>query len=166
MIAIEALDTVPGIRSNEDSRKIEKSSALSEAEIERMRKDAEEHAGEDKRRKELAEARNQADHLCHQLEKLMTEHKDKLRDSDKEPLTKAITKARETAKLEDIDQIKSAVRELEEAQQAFSKVLYERTGAAGGASAAAGDAAAQAGGPSPTPNDDAIDAEFEVKKDK
>ncbi|HND50981.1 MAG TPA: molecular chaperone DnaK, partial [Pirellulaceae bacterium] len=123
--------------------RIEQSSGLSDAEIEKMKKDAEAHASDDKKRRELAEVRNQADQMCYQLEKLMKEHADKLRDSDKEPLTKAIEKAREKSKTDDVDAIKSAVSELEQASHAFSKTLYERGAAAEGA---AGAGAAAGGG--------------------
>ena len=91
-----------------------------------MRTDAESHAEEDKQKRELVEARNHADQLCYQLEKLIKEHLDKLSDADKEPLEKAIEKTREVAKGEDTQAIKSAVSDLEQVSQAFSKVLYEK----------------------------------------
>ena len=143
---------------------IAQSSGLNEAEIERMKKDAELHAAEDKKKREVAEARNQADSMCFQMEKLMTEHADKLKDSDKQPLEAAIAKAREAAKGDNIDAIKSAITELEHASNAMNKVLYEAGNAAGAAGAqpgAGGDAGASGkqGG-----DDDVIDAEFEVKK--
>ncbi len=149
----------------EASVRIEQSAGLSDTEIERMRKDAEEHADEDKQRFELVEARNQADQMCYQLEKLMKENDEKLGDSDKEPLTKAIEKVREVAKGEDTQAIKSAVEELEQASHALSKVLYEKAqaeqapGADGDADACSGGGADAGGGG----DDDAIDAEFEVK---
>lgn len=139
--------------------RIEQSSGLSESEIERMRKDAESHAEEDKRRVELASLRNQADHLCYQIEKMIKEHADKLRDADKEPLQKAIAHTREVAKGTDVGTIKSAIEALEQASHAFSKTIYERAGAAaGGSTNGNGEEEAPA-------KDDAIDAEFEVKKD-
>ncbi|NCX98563.1 MAG: molecular chaperone DnaK [Planctomycetia bacterium] len=148
--------------NKEQTVKIEQSSGLNEAEIERMRKDAELHAEEDKRKQRLAEARNRSEALCFQTEKLIKEHADKLSAADKAPIEAAITKARESAKGEDVDAITSAHDALEQAAHALSKVLYAATSgqAAGGdAGATAGQAA---GGRGP---DDAIDAEFEVKKD-
>ena len=139
---------------------IKESSALDDGEIERMRTDAEAHAEDDKREFELAESRNQADQLCYQLEKLMAEHEEKLSEGDREPLQKAVEKTRETAKGEDPQAIKSAISELEQASQAFSKVLYEKAQPAGEEAGEAQPAEAAAGG-----DDDAIDAEFEVKKD-
>ena len=147
----------------EQTVRIEQSSGLNEQEIERMRKDAESHAAEDKQKRELAELRNQADSMCFQLEKLMTEHADKLSDNDKAPLEAAIKKTREVAKGSDVQAIKSAVSELEQASHALSKTLYE-SGAKGGAGAAPGPDGAAAGGGAP--EEDAIDAEFEVKDSK
>jgi molecular chaperone DnaK len=147
--------------AKESSVRIEQSSGLSDAEIERMRKSAEEHADEDRHKFELVEARNQADQMCYQLEKLMKEHADKIGDADKEPLQKAIEKVRALAKSEDVAAIKSAVSDLEQASHAFSKMLYEKQTAGGGhASPADGGKPADGGGT----KDDAIDAEFEVKK--
>jgi len=142
---------------------IAQSSGLNEAEIEKMRKDAELHAAEDKKKRELAEARNQAESMCFQMEKLMTEHADKLKDADKQPLEAAIAKAREAAKGSEVDAIKSAITELEHASHAMSKVLYEANKGAGptpgdAGAGAAGETGKQGG------DDDAIDAEFEVKK--
>ncbi|MCA9268924.1 MAG: molecular chaperone DnaK, partial [Planctomycetales bacterium] len=143
---------------------IKEGTALSEDEINKMRRDAELHADEDKQRRELADLRNQADQMCFQLEKLMEEHADKLGEADKEPLAKAIEKTREVAKGDDVAAIKSAIGELEQASHALSKVLY--AGAeAGGAEDAAGPAGPGAGEAAGPAGDDAIDAEFEVKKD-
>ena len=80
----------------------------------------------DKRKFELAEARNQADQMCYQLEKLMRENADKLGEKDKAPLEKAVQKTRDVAKGNDTQAIRSAISELEQASQAFSKTLYER----------------------------------------
>ena len=145
--------------NKEQTVRIEQSSGLTEKEIERMRKDAEEHAEEDKRKARLAEAKNKAEGLCFQTEKLMKENADKLSASDKAPLEAAITKARELCKGEDADAIQSAHDALEQATHALSKVLYEATAKRGGATPE-GAAAGTGGEKGP---DDAIDAEFEVK---
>ena len=147
--------------NKEASVRIEQSAGLSEDEINRMRKDAESHAAEDKRRVELANLRNQADQMCYQLEKLMKEHADKLKDADKEPLQRAIEKTRERAKGEDPQSLKSAIEELEQASHAFSKAIYERTGAGPEGAGATSDEPPKDTGP--RRDDDAIDAEFEVK---
>ena len=148
--------------------KIQQSSGLSKDEIEKMRRDAEAHASEDKEKFELATLRNQADNMTYQLEKMMKEHADKLTDADRDPLQKAIETTREKAKGTDTAAIKSAIEQLEAASHAFSKVLYEK-GAAGAAGAAGGSAGAEAAGPEAAsggkkPDDDVIEGEFEVKK--
>jgi molecular chaperone DnaK len=145
--------------NKEQTVSIEQSSGLNESEIERMRKDAESHAEDDKRKYRLAEARNKAEALCFQTEKLIKENEAKLSASDKAPLEAAVAKARETAKGEDVDAINSAHGALEQAVHALSKVLYEST-AAGRGAAPEGTAGTGDKGP-----DDTIDAEFEVKKD-
>jgi len=135
--------------------RIEQSSGLDKSEIEKMQRDAEAHAEDDKQKRSLAEARNQAESMCFQLEKIMKEHKDKLKATDRGPVEAAITKTRETAKGENVDAIKAAISELEAASHAMSKTLYE-AGATPGAQ--------PAGGETKKPEDDAIDAEFEVKE--
>ncbi len=146
----------------EQSVQIEQSSGLSEEEIDRMQKDASEHAEEDKKKRTLIEARNEAESRSYQLEKLIKEQGDSLGEEDKSSLEAAIAKVREAAKGEDADAIKSAIGELETASHAMSEALYKNAGAAGGeetaASGAAGDTSSDE-----SSDDDAIDAEFEVK---
>jgi len=145
----------------EQSVRIEQSSGLNEAEIEKMRKDAELHAEEDKKKRQLGELRNQADSMAYQVEKLIKEHGDKMTDADKSPIEAAVKKARDVAKTDNADAIKSAVSELEQASHALSKAMYEKqqAGAAGGPSGAA------AGGDGKKPGDEeVVDAEFEVKE--
>jgi molecular chaperone DnaK len=89
----------------------------------------------------------------------MKDHADKLSESDQEPLKRSIDKVREAAKGNDVQTIKSAVNDLEQAQQAFSKVLYERSQGA----PASGESQQEGGAPGG--DDDTIDAEFEVKKE-
>lgn len=151
--------------NKEASVRIEQSSGLSDSEIESMRSDAESNAEDDKKRVELATLRNQGEQMSYQLEKLMKEHAEQLKESDKEPLEKAIAKVREKAAEDDPQTLKAAIDELEAASHAFSKTIYEKVGpeaAAGGADAAAGAEAPESAGAA-SGDDDAIDAEFEVK---
>ena len=120
----------------EQTVRIEQSSGLAEGEIDRMQHDAESHAEEDKRKRQLAELRNQADSMCWQLEKLLKEHDAKLGAADKEAVSKAIEKTRAAAKGEDIEAIKAAVHELEQASHALSRTLYASAGAQAGPRAA------------------------------
>lgn len=136
---------------------IQQSSGLSEDEIEQMRKDAESHADEDKKRRELAEVRNQASNFVYQTEKTLKEHEEKLDDASKEALKAAIEKVNEAEKGEDIAAIKSAIENLEQASHALSKHIYEAANAAGGQTEGEEGASAPA-------DDDVIDAEFEKKE--
>jgi molecular chaperone DnaK len=145
----------------EQSVRIEQSSGLSDDEINTMRKDAESHADEDRKRRELAEARNMADSRVHDMEKLLKEHAEKLSEGDKSAVQSAMDKVKEQAKGDDAAAIKRAIEELEQASHALSKHLYEKAGAAGAAPGAAG------AGPEERKEEgkeDVIDAEFEVKE--
>jgi molecular chaperone DnaK len=148
----------------EQTVRIEQSSGLSETEIEKMRKDAESHADEDKKKRALIEARNEGESRCYQLEKLIKQQGDKLKDSDKSALEAAIAKVRDAAKGEDAGRIKSAIGELEAASHAMSEALYKAAaGATAGAAPGAGPSGAADGAGAATADDDTIDAEFEVK---
>lgn len=139
---------------------IKDSGALSDDDIAQMKKDAEANAEDDKRQFELVEARNKVSQQVYQLEKLMTENAEKLTDADKAPMNAAIEKVKKTAESDDLAAIKSASDELDAASQAFSKVLYEKADAAGESA----DGAAAGAGASTGDDDDAVDAEFEVKE--
>ena len=152
----------------EHTIRIESSGGLSKEEIERMNRDAEAHAAEDKKRRELAEARNLAEQRVYQLEKLLEEHKDKLGESDRSALTAAIEKVNEAKKGDDPAAINRAVDELQKASQAMSEHLYASAGAGAGAgqgpeSGPSAEGAASADGGEAKP-DDVIDVEFEEKK--
>jgi len=151
--------------SKEQTVRIEQSAGLSEDEIERRRKDADAHAEEDKKKRDLAEERNKADTMTWQLEKLLQEHDAKLSAADKEAVTRSIERVRNAAKGDDPAAIKSALHELEQASHALSKTLYAKAGPQPGAEGAApGDGAPHAAAGQPAGGEDEpIDAEFEVK---
>lgn len=157
----------------EQKIRIEKSSGLSEDEINSMRRDAELHADEDKKRRELVETKNKAESMCFELEKLLKEHDAKLRPEDKTALNDAIKRTKDAVASDDSEKIKSALSDLEQASHAMSKVLYENAqaqAAAGAGAAGAGMGAGMGANPGAgaasgeKSDDDAIDAEFEVKK--
>ena len=129
-----------------------------------MQRDAELHAEEDKQRRELVEAKNNAESMCFQMEKLLKEHDAVLNATDKDAINAAIGQTREAIATEDLAKIKSATEQLEQASHAMSKAMYEsaaaaQQAAAGGCQQASPDCAESCKG-----DDDAIDAEFEVKK--
>jgi molecular chaperone DnaK len=127
------------------------SSGLSKDEIDKMRKDAELHADEDKTRKEEIEARNEADNTVYRSEKLIKDSGDKISGPNKETLEKAVMEAKEALKGTDTAAIKAATAKLTEAWQAVSADLYkagqDTAGAAPGAQP--GPEAGQAGGGKP-----------------
>jgi molecular chaperone DnaK len=156
----------------EQTIRIESSGGLNKDEIERMQRDAESHASEDKKKRELVEARNTAEQRVYQLEKMLEEHKDKLGDSDKTALRAAIDKVNEAKKSDDVAAINRAVDELSRASQAMAEHLYSPGGAGSGPAAGPGSGSGTGPGPSESPNgggggqkpEDVIDVEFEEKK--
>ena len=128
----------------ETTIKIQSSGGLDKDEIERMKRDAESHAADDKKRRELAEAKNNAEQRVYQLEKLVEEHKDKLSESDQAALRAAIDKVNEAKKNDDVAAINRALDELQRASQAMAEHLYgggqDRTGPGPGPAAGPGGA--------------------------
>ena len=150
----------------EQSIKITASSGLSEAEIEKLVKDAEMHAEEDKRRKELIEARNQADSLVYSVEKNIKEFGDKVDAAEKSRIEDAIARVKKALEGDDLDAIKKAQEELMNVSHKLAEAMYAKTaGGAGGPGAAGGASAAGADASSGKKDDDVVDADFEeVKK--
>jgi molecular chaperone DnaK len=152
----------------EQTIRIESSGGLSKEEIERMKRDADSHASEDKKKRELAEARNLAEQQVYSLEKLLEENKDKLGDSDKSALRAAMDKVNEVKKGDDAAAISRAVDELQKASQAMAQHLYASAGPAPGAGPGADagptTSAPPNGGADGQKPEDVIDVEFEEKK--
>ena len=145
--------------------RIEQSSGLSKEEIERMQRDAETHADEDKARRELVEAKNNAESMCFQLEKLLKEHESSLSQTDKDAVNAAIGQVRNAIATDDLAKIKSATESLEQASHAMSKAMYESASAGAAGASPPVDATEEESGENLNKgDDDAIDAEFEMKK--
>jgi molecular chaperone DnaK len=165
ILAVTARDKGTG---KEQRITIQSSGGLSKDEIERMQRDAESHAAEDKRKRELAEARNTAEQRVYQLEKLMEENKEKLSESDMSAVRAAIERVNDAKKGDDPAAITRAVEDLGRASQAMAEHLYAATAQGPGAAAAAppgGDGDSPNGGHAGgTKADDVIDVEFEEKK--
>jgi molecular chaperone DnaK len=140
---------------------IKNSSGLSQSEIEKMKRDAEAHAEEDKRKRELVDARNSADQQIFQFEKLLRDNADKIKDADKAPIQAAIDRLKQAKDGTDLAAIKRAQSELEQAAHAMAQHLYGQPGQGG--PGAGGPAGGAEGGAGPG-KDDVIDAEYEVKK--
>ncbi len=108
------------------------SSGLSKDEIEKMRKDGELHAEEDRKRKEEIETRNEADNAVYRSEKMLKDNKDKISEGDRGKIDSAVNEVKEALKGEDIAAIKSASEKLNEAWQAVSAELYKAASAKAG----------------------------------
>ena len=155
----------------EQSMTITGGSALPKDDIDRMVSDAEAHAEEDKKRREEAEARNQAETLVYQTEKVLKENDEKLPEETKTKVQGAIDEVNEALKGEDVDAISGAVEKLATESQALGQALYADAGAdaAGAAGAGAGDAAGAAGAGSAgssAKDDDVVDAEIVDDEDE
>jgi len=150
----------------EQSIKIQQSSGLSKEEVEKMRKEAESHAEEDKKLRTLVDKRNQADALVYQVEHTLKEHGDKLGADDRASIEKAIGEVHEALKGEDPARIDRAVEALNQASHSLAKMLYQQQGqgAQAGAGQAAGPGQAAPSEEKKGGDDDVIDADFEVKE--
>lgn len=145
---------------------IKANSGLSEAEIEKMVKDAEVNAAEDKKKLELVQARNQGEAMVHSVRKSLGEYGDKIEAAEKAAIESAAKELEESLKSEDKAQIEAKTEALMKASQKLGEQMYKAQEAAGGAGAqAAGGAGAQQASGGPANDDNVVDAEVkEVKK--
>jgi molecular chaperone DnaK len=142
---------------------IKANSGLTEAEIQKMVKDAELNAEEDKKVKELAESRNQGDALVHSTRKSLTEYGDKLDAGEKEKIEAAITDLEGSLKSGDKADIDAKIAALSTSAQKLGEKMYaDMQGQQGAAGAQAG---AQPGAEQPKQEDDVVDADFKEVKD-
>ncbi|RMG39253.1 MAG: molecular chaperone DnaK [Candidatus Dadabacteria bacterium] len=154
----------------EQSIKITASSGLTEEEIEKMVKDAEEHAEEDRRKRELIEARNQLDALVYSTEKSMKDIAEKLSAEEQGKINTALEEAKKALEADDIDQIKAATQNLTEASHKLSEEMYKKAtaesqAAAGSDSQNGASAADGSSDGSGSSDDDVVDADFEEVRD-
>jgi molecular chaperone DnaK len=143
--------------NKQQSIRIEGSSGLTKEEVERMKRDAELHAEEDKKKREFAEAKNLAETRIHDVEKAFKEAGDKLTDADKAPVEAAIQKVKDAIARQDIHILKTATSELETASSAMAQHIASKMGGQTGPAETAGTEKKDGG-------DDVMDAEYEVKK--
>jgi molecular chaperone DnaK len=172
ILHVSAKDRATG---KEQKIRIEASSGLSDSEIEKMVRDAESHADEDKARREEIETRNRLDAMTYEVEKNKKEWEDRLDASVKESLDNALERSRKALKQNDMAEIRSAQEELQQAYSAAGAAIYQAQQAAapegepdagftGGATAGAGfeeDATARAGGA----EEDVVEADYEIVED-
>ncbi|WP_428236017.1 molecular chaperone DnaK [Gracilimonas sp.] len=172
VLNIKAQDKGTG---KEQSIRIESSSGLSDEEIEKMKKAAEEHAEEDKKIKERVEKLNEADSLVFSTRKQLDEYGDKISDDNKKAIEDALETLEKAHKEENMDEIDSAIEAVNQAWSGASEEIYKATQEEAAAGGAAG--AGAAGGPTPGADgasaseesdegDDAVDADYEVVDDE
>jgi molecular chaperone DnaK len=162
IVSVTAKDKGTG---KEQQIRIQASGGLSDADIQRMVKDAEANAAEDKKRKELAEARNQADAMVHATEKSLKEYGDKVPAADKAAIETAMAELRTARDGDDLDAITAKTGALTQASMKLGEAMYAAQAAAGGGP----DASGGPGGPGAgaKKDDGVVDADFtEVKDDK
>jgi len=155
IIHVSAKDLATG---KEQSIRITASSGLSEEEIKKMVREAEAHAEEDRRKKQLAEAKNEADNMIYTVEKTLSEMGDKISDDEKKRIQEALEKCRQIKDTSsDINEIKSATEELAKASHRIAEELYKKAGASQPGAGPSSEAKKE---------EDVIEAEVEDKDNK
>jgi molecular chaperone DnaK len=156
IVSVTAKDKATG---KEQQIRIQASGGLSDADIQKMVKDAEAHAGDDKKRREAVEAKNQADALIHSTEKAMSEHSDKVDAATKTAIEAALASLKEAVTGDDAEDIKAKTNTLAQASMKLGEAMYKAQAAEGG------DAAAAGGGEAPKADENVVDADFEEVDD-
>ncbi|MDQ2999910.1 MAG: molecular chaperone DnaK [Fibrobacterota bacterium] len=171
IVHVAAKDKATG---KEQKIKIEASSGLSEDEIQRMVKEAEANAEIDKKEKEKAEVKNQAEHMIYSTEKLISEHGDKISAEDKSAVEAAVAELKKIEGSDNLEEVQAAIKKVEEASHKLSEAMYKaaaENAQAGGAQGAPGAGPTGAAGANPGAgqkggakgkDDNAVDADFEV----
>jgi molecular chaperone DnaK len=149
--------------AKEQSIRITAASGLSKEEIDKMVKDAELHAEEDKKKRELIDTKNSAEALVDQTEKTLKEHGDKVDADTKKNIESAVEALKQAKDSDNLDEIKQKIEALSQASHKLAEVMYQQAAQDG----QAGPGAADSAGAAPQEDDDVVDADFEeVKKDK
>ncbi len=153
IIHVSAKDLGTG---NEQQIRIEGGSGLKEDEVQQMIRDAESHADEARRLRELADARNQAESLAYQTERTLKEHRDKLDESDASTIEGRVMELKGVLESDDVNEIRSKTEALQEASQKLAEAVYAQATAQQAASTPTGDGA-------PTSDDEVVEeADYEV----
>ena len=148
--------------NKEQAIRIQASGGLSDADIEKMVKDAEANAEADKRKKELVEAKNQGESLVHTTEKTLKEHGDKLSAAEMRPLEEGIKSLKSALEADDLDAIKQRSEALMQASLKLGEAMYKQADTAGAAGQQAGPEAPQ--GEASNGDEKVVDADFEEVK--
>ncbi len=162
ILHVSAKDKATG---KETGIQVKASSGLNEDEIERMVREAEEHAEEDKRQRELVETRNQADSMIHATRKALSEYGDKIDAAEKQGVEDAIGELEEAMKGDDKDAIEQKTQALAEKSGKLAEKMYQQESESAATGEEADQASAETGG-GKSGDDDVVDAEFEEVKDE
>jgi len=154
--------------NNEQKITITSSSGLSKDEVDKMAKDAEAHSAEDKNRKDEIDARNRADSMIYQVEKMLKDHRDKISDADAKNVEEALGAARKTMESGGVEDINKAIDNLTQASHKLAEAMYKASsgGPQAGAQGPGADGAQGPAGEESKPKDDVVDAEFVDVEDK
>jgi len=157
--------------NNEQKITITSSSGLSKEEVDKMAKDAEAHGAEDSKRKDEIDARNRADSMVYQVEKMLKDHRDKISDEDAKNVEGALEATRKAMSGGSVEEISKATDTLTQASHKLAEAMYKsQSGAPGGGAGpggeAGGDGAGAGAGASEKPKDNVVDAEFVDVEDK
>lgn len=150
--------------NKEQAIRIQASGGLSDADIEKMVKDAEANADADKKKKELVEAKNQGESLVHSTEKTLKEHGDKISPAEKEAIENEIKALKTALEAEDLTVIKEKTESLMQASMKLGEAMYKAQAQAAGAAGAAGAGADQPSADQPSGDEKVVDADFEEVK--
>ncbi|WP_428940550.1 molecular chaperone DnaK [Fontivita pretiosa] len=143
---------------------VQNAGGLSKEEIERMKREAEAHAAEDKKRRELVELKNQADNMIYQTERQLREHGDKVSAEVRGNIESALNQLRDAVKSDEAERIKRSMENLQQAAFKLGEEIYKRAGAARPTETAGERGTAAAGAGEKKKDEDVIDAEYEVKE--
>lgn len=161
IVNVSAKDKATG---KEQNIRIQASGGLKDEDIEKMVKEAEQHAEEDKKIKEAIEARNHADALIHETEKLLKDNADKIASGDKESIEKAVQELKDVLDSNDAERIKDKTNALTQASLKLGEAMYKQSGADAGANTAGTTGSEQSAQDKPA-DETVVDADFEeVKK--
>ena len=153
--------------NNEQKITITSSSGLSKDEVDKMAKDAESHSADDRKRKDEIEARNRADSMVYQIEKMLKDHRDKVSEDDAKQVEAALEAVRKAMSGGSIEEINKATDNLTQASHKLAEAMYKSQGEAGGqAPGGDGASAGAAGGASDKGKSNVVDAEFVDVDDK
>ncbi len=150
--------------NNEQKITITSSSGLSKEEVDKMAKDAEAHSADDRKRKDEIDARNRADSMVYQVEKMLKDHRDKIGEEDAKAVEAALETARKTMQAGSVEEINKAVDALTQASHKLAEAMYKTS--AGSPPPPQDGAGASGAGTSEKPKDNVVDAEFVDVEDK